>query len=93
MLSCVLCYICISSHAACLPGHAIVASFMVDKPASFLEDYVLQLEDDIFEEISFLTTKVCLATLLLTAVLFRLICFSFLTICLNLFLFILIVYL
>lgn len=39
-------------------GHAIVASFMVDKPASFLEDYVLQLEDDIFEEISFSTTKV-----------------------------------
>ncbi|CAI9099422.1 OLC1v1036241C1 [Oldenlandia corymbosa var. corymbosa] len=39
-------------------GHAVVASFMVDKPASYLEDYIPQLQDDIFGEISFPTTKV-----------------------------------
>ncbi|KAL0383396.1 UNVERIFIED_CONTAM: hypothetical protein Scaly_0626900 [Sesamum calycinum] len=38
-------------------GHDIVASFML-KPASFLEDYVLQLENDIFDEMSFSSTKV-----------------------------------
>ncbi|KAL2501989.1 hydroxyproline-rich glycoprotein family protein [Forsythia ovata] len=39
-------------------GRDIVASFKIKKPASFLEDYVIQLENDIFEEISFPTTKV-----------------------------------
>ncbi|KAK6147820.1 hypothetical protein DH2020_018732 [Rehmannia glutinosa] len=39
-------------------GHDIVASFMLKKPASFLQDYILQLEDDIFDEMSFSSTKV-----------------------------------
>ncbi|KAI3446544.1 hypothetical protein Pfo_029516 [Paulownia fortunei] len=39
-------------------GHDIVASFMLKKPASFLEDYILQLGDDIFDEMSFSSTKV-----------------------------------
>ncbi|XP_073043191.1 uncharacterized protein [Primulina eburnea] len=39
-------------------GHDIVASFMLKKAASFLEDYITLLEDDIFDEMSFLTTKV-----------------------------------
>lgn len=41
-----------------LPGHAVVASFMLDKPTSFLEDYSLRLQDDIFDEMSFNSTKV-----------------------------------
>ncbi|KAI5659679.1 hypothetical protein M9H77_28472 [Catharanthus roseus] len=44
-------------------GHAIVASFMVNKPASFLEDFSLQLEDDIFDEMRFISTKVELLSL------------------------------
>ncbi|CAI9761204.1 unnamed protein product [Fraxinus pennsylvanica] len=40
------------------PGHDIVASFIIKKPASFLDKYVIQLENDIFEEISFPMTKV-----------------------------------
>ncbi|PIN24416.1 hypothetical protein CDL12_02870 [Handroanthus impetiginosus] len=39
-------------------GHDIVASFKLRKPASFLEDYIFQLEDAIFDEISFSSTKV-----------------------------------
>ncbi|XP_073132516.1 uncharacterized protein [Henckelia pumila] len=39
-------------------GHDIVASFMLKKAASFLKDYILLLEDDIFDELSFPTTKV-----------------------------------
>ncbi|OIS97623.1 PREDICTED: vacuolar protein-sorting protein bro1-like [Nicotiana attenuata] len=39
-------------------GHDIVASFMLEKPASLMEDYTLQLEDDIFDEISVSNTKV-----------------------------------
>ncbi|KAL2465890.1 hydroxyproline-rich glycoprotein family protein [Abeliophyllum distichum] len=39
-------------------GHNVVASFMLKKPASFLKDYISQLQDDIFDEISFSTTKV-----------------------------------
>ncbi|KZV22487.1 vacuolar protein-sorting protein bro1-like [Dorcoceras hygrometricum] len=39
-------------------GHDIVASFILNKPAPFLEDHISQLEDDIFEEMSFTTTKV-----------------------------------
>ncbi|KAK3024598.1 hypothetical protein RJ639_044222, partial [Escallonia herrerae] len=39
--------------------HDIVASFMVEKPISFLEDNILRLGDDIFDEIGdVLTTKV-----------------------------------
>lgn len=39
-------------------GHDIVASFILNKPAPFLEGHISQLEDDIFEEMSFTTTKV-----------------------------------
>ncbi|XP_073156388.1 uncharacterized protein [Henckelia pumila] len=39
-------------------GHDIVASFTLNKSAPFLEDHMSQLEDDIFEEMSFTTTKV-----------------------------------
>lgn len=45
------------------PGHDIVASFMLRKPASFLEDHLLQLEGDIFDEMSFPSVKVLLSTL------------------------------
>ncbi|CAN8279625.1 unnamed protein product [Cochlearia groenlandica] len=38
--------------------HRIVASFDVEKPVSFLEDNLLQLENDIIDEISFPMTKV-----------------------------------
>ncbi|KAA8517883.1 hypothetical protein F0562_015357 [Nyssa sinensis] len=38
--------------------HDIVACFMVGKPVSFLEDNILQLGDDIFDEIGVPTTKV-----------------------------------
>ncbi|XP_019165754.1 PREDICTED: uncharacterized protein LOC109161720 isoform X2 [Ipomoea nil] len=39
-------------------GYDIVARFMLDKPDWFLEDYILQLEDDIFDEINVAQTKV-----------------------------------
>ncbi|KAK6778861.1 hypothetical protein RDI58_025579 [Solanum bulbocastanum] len=39
-------------------GHDIVASFMLEKPVSLMEDYIVQLEDDIFDEISVSNTKV-----------------------------------
>ncbi|KAK4345902.1 hypothetical protein RND71_036078 [Anisodus tanguticus] len=39
-------------------GHDIVASFMLEKPASLMEEYTVQLEDDIFDEISVSNTKV-----------------------------------
>ncbi|KAH6832513.1 hydroxyproline-rich glycoprotein family protein [Perilla frutescens var. hirtella] len=39
-------------------GHDIVASFMLRKPASSLEDHILQLQRDIFDEISFSSVKV-----------------------------------
>lgn len=40
-------------------GHDIVASFKLEKPVSLLEDNILQLEDDIFDEIGGVaTTKV-----------------------------------
>ncbi|XP_010525430.1 PREDICTED: uncharacterized protein LOC104803224 [Tarenaya hassleriana] len=38
--------------------HKIVASFYVEKSVSFLEENMLQLEKDIFDEIGFPTTKV-----------------------------------
>lgn len=38
--------------------HDIVASFMLDKPVSLLEDNILQLGKDIFDEIGVPTTKV-----------------------------------
>lgn len=41
------------------PGHDIVASFMLEKPVSFVNDNILQLADDIFDEISVSHTKVC----------------------------------
>ncbi|CAF1850474.1 unnamed protein product [Brassica napus] len=44
-------------------GHRIVASFDVEKPVSFLEDNLLQLENDITDEISFPMTKVVVLTL------------------------------
>lgn len=40
------------------PDHEIVASFNLLKPVSSLEENILQLEDDIFDEISFPSTKV-----------------------------------
>ncbi|XP_057785829.1 uncharacterized protein LOC131003319 isoform X2 [Salvia miltiorrhiza] len=39
-------------------GYDIVASFMLSKPASFLQDHVLRLEGDIFDEMSFPSVKV-----------------------------------
>lgn len=39
-------------------GHDIVASFIVRKPVSLLQDNILQLADDIFEEIGVPSTKV-----------------------------------
>lgn len=39
-------------------GHDIVASFMLEKPTSFVKDNILQLADDIFDEISVSHTKV-----------------------------------
>ncbi|CAN4109340.1 unnamed protein product [Withania somnifera] len=44
-------------------GHDIVASFMLEKPVSLMEDYVVQLEDDIFDEISVSNTKVEIVSL------------------------------
>ena len=41
-----------------IADHRIVASFDVEKPVSFLEDNLLQLENDITDEISFPMTKV-----------------------------------
>lgn len=41
------------------PGHDIVASFMLEKPVMFVNDNILQLADDIFDEISVSHTKVC----------------------------------
>lgn len=38
--------------------HRIVASFDVEKPFSFLEENLFQLENDITDEISFPMTKV-----------------------------------
>ncbi|XP_020547757.1 uncharacterized protein LOC105155806 [Sesamum indicum] len=51
-------------------GHDIVASFMLRNPASFLEDNVLQLENDIFDEMSFSSTKVEIISLDITKVVF-----------------------
>ncbi|XP_004249109.1 vacuolar protein-sorting protein bro1-like isoform X1 [Solanum lycopersicum] len=39
-------------------GHDIVASFMLEKPVMFVNDNILQLADDIFDEISVSHTKV-----------------------------------
>ncbi|KAG8372191.1 hypothetical protein BUALT_Bualt12G0040700 [Buddleja alternifolia] len=44
-------------------GYDIVASFKLKKPASFLQNYILQLEGDIFDEMSFSTTKVHIISL------------------------------
>ncbi|GAA0160468.1 hypothetical protein LIER_39049 [Lithospermum erythrorhizon] len=44
-------------------GHDIVASFMLEKPLPFLENYILHLEDDIFDEMSFSGTKVVILSL------------------------------
>ncbi|PPS10652.1 hypothetical protein GOBAR_AA09996 [Gossypium barbadense] len=43
--------------------HDIVASFKVEKPVSFLGDNILQLENDIFDEIGFPTSKVVILSL------------------------------
>lgn len=40
------------------PDHYIVASFNLSKPVSLLEDNILQLEDNIFDEIVAPSTKV-----------------------------------
>lgn len=40
------------------PDHSIVATFDVGKPVSVLEDNIMQLQDDIFDEIGVLATKV-----------------------------------
>ncbi|XP_012575576.1 uncharacterized protein, partial [Cicer arietinum] len=44
-------------------GHDIVASLYVKKPVSLLEDNILQLSDDIFEEIGLPSTKVKILSL------------------------------
>ncbi|KAL6525590.1 hypothetical protein OROHE_015897 [Orobanche hederae] len=44
-------------------GHDIVASFMLRRPASFIQDNILQLEGDIFDEMSFSSTKVKIISL------------------------------
>ncbi|KAI4348565.1 hypothetical protein L6164_009274 [Bauhinia variegata] len=44
-------------------GHDIVASFILNKPVSLLQDNILQLEDDIFEEIPVPSTKVTVLSL------------------------------
>lgn len=41
------------------PGHDIVATFMVQKPLSLLQDDLPQLEGYIFDEIRVPTTKAC----------------------------------
>ncbi|XP_007028204.2 PREDICTED: uncharacterized protein LOC18598570 [Theobroma cacao] len=43
--------------------HDIVAGFDVEKPVSFLGDNILQLENDIFDEIGFPTSKVVISSL------------------------------
>ncbi|KAE8681909.1 nascent polypeptide-associated complex subunit alpha-like protein-like isoform 2 [Hibiscus syriacus] len=43
--------------------HDIVASFKVGKPVSFLGDNIVQLENDIFDEIGFPTSKVVILSL------------------------------
>lgn len=40
------------------PDHDMVASFMLKKPVSLLQDNILQLEGDIFDEIEAPTIKV-----------------------------------
>ncbi|RAL48468.1 unnamed protein product [Cuscuta campestris] len=44
-------------------GHEIVARFTLDKPRWFLDDYALQLQDDIFDEINVAETKVVIISL------------------------------
>ncbi|MCE3049371.1 hypothetical protein HAX54_044720 [Datura stramonium] len=44
-------------------GHDIVASFMLEKPVSFVKDNILQLADDIFDELSVSHTKVKIISL------------------------------
>ncbi|KAJ8570303.1 hypothetical protein K7X08_037275 [Anisodus acutangulus] len=44
-------------------GHDIVASFMLEKPVSFVRDNILQLADDIFDELSVSNTKVDIISL------------------------------
>ncbi|KAK4282000.1 hypothetical protein QN277_013432 [Acacia crassicarpa] len=44
-------------------GHDIVASFTVKKPVSLLQDNILQLADDIFDEILVPSTKVVILSL------------------------------
>ncbi|KAK4346111.1 hypothetical protein RND71_036287 [Anisodus tanguticus] len=46
-----------------MQGHDIVASFMLEKPVSFVRDNILQLADDIFDEISVSNTKVDIISL------------------------------
>lgn len=40
------------------PDHDMVASFMLEKPVSLLQDNILQLEGDILDEIEAPTIKV-----------------------------------
>ncbi|KAF1002734.1 uncharacterized protein LOC141700357 [Apium graveolens] len=44
--------------ASLFRGHSIVATFDVKKPVPVLEDNIMQLQDDIFDEIGVLATKV-----------------------------------
>jgi hypothetical protein len=39
-------------------GHAIVASFSINRSASFLNENTLQLQNDIFQEMSYISIKV-----------------------------------
>lgn len=43
--------------------HEIVASFIIEKPVALLDNNILQLENDIFDEIGFPTTKVVILSL------------------------------
>ncbi|KAK9075912.1 hypothetical protein SSX86_004242 [Deinandra increscens subsp. villosa] len=43
-------------------GHDIVATFIIQKPLSFLQDDLPQLRGDIFDELRFATTKIVIIT-------------------------------
>lgn len=52
------------------PDHHIVASFNLSKPVSLLEDNILQLEDNIFDEIIAPSTKVLALFFLIRVLIF-----------------------
>ena len=40
-------------------GHAVVASFSLNRPKSFLNEHLTQLQEDIFQEMSYISINVC----------------------------------